>query len=314
MTSPKEGIARISALPVGVTMLVHVAACAAWFFAWPVCAGFDGDTLSHLGIAVAVAQEITQETVQEHATAVPAQKGETEAVLRQHAHGFAMRTEGTEPPANQPASPEPALAAEAPFGRTAERVSEGEILRKWTRVQSEIRKNNEVLARCREDASSCPLAARRFLAIVDEGRARSGRARIGVINRGINLAIIPTSDVVQWGVVDRWSPPLETFTTHRGDCEDYAIAKYVALRAAGVASKDVKLVVVRNTDASENHAVVAVLLDGAWVILDNRWLTLVPDREVRRATPLFVIGEDGVRQFVTPTANARLRDGAPASF
>ena len=308
MTYPKEGIEHISAPPPGVAMLVRIAACVAWFFAWPICAGFDGDTLSHLGIAVAIAQEIAQETVQEHVTPAPApnvategELVETEAAPQQDAHKFTMRTEGAEPSPNQPVSPEPALAYETPFGLATERVSDGEILRKWRGVQSEIRENNKVLARCREDASSCPLAARRFLAIVDEGRARSGRARIGVINRGINLAIIPTSDLVQWGVVDRWSPPLETFTTHRGDCEDYAIAKYVALRAAGVAPKDVKLVVVRNTDASENHAIVSVRLDGAWVTLDNRRLTLVA-------------GPRGVRQFVTPTANARLRDGAPASF
>ena len=153
-----------------------------------------------------------------------------------------------------------------------------------------------------------------LLAIVDEGRAHSGRARIGVINRAINLAIIPTSDLVQWGVVDRWSAPLETFTTHRGDCEDYAIAKYVALRAAGVAPKDIKLIVVRNTDVGENHVVVAVQLDGAWVILDNRWLALVQDREMWRAIPLFEIDEDGVHQFVTPTTNAQVRDRALASL
>jgi predicted transglutaminase-like cysteine proteinase len=189
----------------------------------------------------------------------------------------------------------------------AERVSGGEILRTWRGVESEIREDKQVLARCRKDASSCPLAAQRFLAIVDEGRARSGRARIGVINRAINLAIMPTSDFVQWGVADRWSAPLETFTTRRGDCEDYAIAKYVALRAAGV-------VVVRNTDVSENHAVVAVRLDGAWVILDNRWLALVPDRKIWREIPVFEISEDGVRRFVVPTVNAQLADGPPASF
>ena len=121
-----------------------------------------------------------------------------------------------------------------------------------------------------------------------------------MINRAINLAIIPTSDVVQWGVVDRWSAPLETFTTRRGDCEDYAIAKYVALRAAGVAPQDIKLVVVHNIDISENHAVVAVRLDGAWVILDNRSLALVADREMW-ARPQCL---RGVHQFLTPTANA----------
>jgi predicted transglutaminase-like cysteine proteinase len=127
-----------------------------------------------------------------------------------------------------------------------------------------------------------------------------------VINRAINLAIIPTSDLVQWGVVDRWSAPLETL--------DYAIAKYVALQAAGVAPEDIELIVVRNTDTSENHAVVAVRLDGTWVILDNRRLALVPAREIRRATPLFVIDEQGVRQFMAPTANAQLREGVPALF
>lgn len=103
MTYPKEGIAHISALPPGVAMLVRIAACVAWFFAWPICAGFDGDTLSHLGIAVAIAQEIAQETVQEHVTPAPApnvategELVETEAAPQQDAHKFTMRTEGAE--------------------------------------------------------------------------------------------------------------------------------------------------------------------------------------------------------------------------
>jgi predicted transglutaminase-like cysteine proteinase len=276
-------------------MFARIAACAAWLFASPICAEIHGATLSIPGVAVT--------------------EGKTPVAPRQDTD-IAALSAGTEPaPTKRAVSPQTAPAPEtAPFGLAAERVSEGEILRKWMRVESEIREDKQILAHCREDASSCPLAAQRFLAIVDEGRARSGRARIGVINRAINLAIMPTSDLEQWGVADRWSAPLETFTTHRGDCEDYAIAKYVALQAAGVAPEDIKLVVVRNTDVSENHAVVAVRIDGAWVILDNRWLALASDREMRRATPLFEIDEDGVRQFKAPTANAQLPDGAPASF
>ena len=283
-------------------MPARVAACAAWAFAWPVWAGLDGGALPYPGIAVAMAQEVTpelaQKTAQQLALGAPRQGVQ-----------IAMSPEGIRPaPANKPAP------QALPFGLAAERVSEGKILHKWIDVQSEIREDKEILASCRENASSCPPAAQVFLAIVDEGRARSGRARIGVINRAINLAIIPTSDLVQWGVVDRWSAPLETFTTRRGDCEDYAIAKYVALQAAGVAPEDIELVVVRNTDTSENHAVVAVWLDGTWVILDNRRLALVPAREIRRATPLFVIDEQGVRQSMAPTANAQLREGVPALF
>jgi predicted transglutaminase-like cysteine proteinase len=184
---------------------------------------------------------------------------------------------------------------------------------KWSGVEAEIRAEDEVLDRCRE-GEWCPTAARRFLTIVDEGRARNDRARIGIINRAINFAIIPTSDVTQWGVADRWSAPFETFTTRRGDCEDYAIAKYVALRAAGVAEADVKLVVVRNTAAGEDHAVVAVRLDGAWIILDNRWLPLVRDREMPRARPLFVLDDNGVRRFVAPGPIAKLPEIAPGAF
>ncbi len=78
-----------------------------------------------------------------------------------------------------------------------------------------------------------------------------------------------------------------------------------------MAEKDVKLVVVRNTAVSENHAVVAVRLDANWVILDNRWLALVRDREMWRATPLFELDEHGVRQFVNPAAKIQQASSSP---
>jgi hypothetical protein len=39
---------------------------------------------------------------------------------------------------------------------------------------------------------------------------RSGRARVGLINRAADLAISPVSDERQWGVADHWSDPFET--------------------------------------------------------------------------------------------------------
>jgi hypothetical protein len=109
-------------------------------------------------------------------------EGKTQAAPRKDANA-AVTNAGTDlTPSNQAVPPETVPVPEAgPFGLAAEDVSEGEILRKWTGVESKIREDRQILAHCREDASSCPLAAQRFLAIVDEGRARSGRARIGVI-------------------------------------------------------------------------------------------------------------------------------------
>ena len=193
-------------------------------------------------------------------------------------------------------------------------VKGGDVLTKWNRVKADMRAESEVFARCRANMDSCPVAAKNFLAIVDQGRALTGRARIGVINRAINMAIEPMSDMAQWGVPDKWSAPLETFTTHKGDCDDYAIAKYVALIEAGIAADDVKLMIVHNTAAHEDHAVTAARLDGAWIILDNRWLKLVEDKAMPEAVPLFALDSEGARRYLPDVLIGARRSAAPASI
>ena len=196
-------------------------------------------------------------------------------------------------------------AAAEPFGRNAVPLTTGEVLTKWRGVVADIRAESDILAHCRDEAQTCPPAAQKFLAVIADGLAHDGRARIGVINRAINLAIQPMSDAAQWGVPDRWSGPLATFTTGRGDCEDYAIAKYVALRQAGIAEDDVRLVIVRDLAVDQDHAVVAARLDGQWIVLDNRRLTLVEDTGMPHVVPLFVLDHGGVKQFrPTTIANA----------
>jgi hypothetical protein len=95
------------------------------------------------------------------------------------------------------ASPNSAPLLAEPFGLAATPVGAGTILLKWRGVEADIRADRQILARC-ENEPACPQAARRFLAIVALGRAQRGRARIGVINRAINFAIKPMSDLAQW--------------------------------------------------------------------------------------------------------------------
>ncbi len=281
-------------------MLIRAAACAAVVFAWPVSTQIsdrDGRLLRP-EIVMAVDQQVG-------ATRRNAVEPEKQTAFARTADLAAPAAPLRATDANAAIASETIASEAEPFGLTAEPAVTGEILTKWGGIETQIKADNRMLAQCRNGGSWCPRAARRFLAIVDRGRARNDRARIGIINREINMSIIPTSDVAQWGVTDRWSPPLETFSTLRGDCEDYAIAKYVALRAAGIARQDIRLVVVRNNAAREHHAVVAVRLDGDWLILDNRWLALVHDREMWRATPLFELNDNGVRRFVDPAARIR---------
>ena len=88
------------------------------------------------------------------------------------------------------------------------------------------------------------------------GRRKAAPASASSTARSIS-PIRPMSDLAQWGVADRWSAPLATLTSGRGDCEDYAIAKYVALIEAGFAEDDVRLVIVRDIAIGEDHAIVA---------------------------------------------------------
>jgi predicted transglutaminase-like cysteine proteinase len=190
------------------------------------------------------------------------------------------------------------------FGMDTEPVTYGALLDKWRRVETAITKDLEFIAQC-QASQPCPAPAQELIDLSLEGAGRSGRARIGLINRAVNLAISPVSDETHWGVSDHWSGPLETLDSNSGDCEDYAIVKYVALLVAGLSKDAMKIVVLRNRLPNEDHAVVAVRVDHQWLILDNRTLTLVRDTDVTRAIPEFVLDHEGVKRFNWASRNRR---------
>jgi Bacterial transglutaminase-like cysteine proteinase BTLCP len=138
------------------------------------------------------------------------------------------------------------------------------------------------------------------------GRRANRPSTCGPDQQGSDLAISPFSDEMQWGVADHWSDPFETLLSNRGDCEDYAILKYAALLEAGIPKDDIKIVILKNFFPNENHAAVATRVDGQWLILDNRTLTLVRDTDVTRAIPEFVLDHEGVKRFTLASQNRRV--------
>lgn len=194
-----------------------------------------------------------------------------------------------------------------PFGLFASPLYEGGLLEKWLGLERKLEDERVQLALCDGDRERCVSpAALRFLAIVDDARAREGRARLGEINRAINLAIRPMSDQAQYGEIDVWSSPLATFAHGAGDCEDYAIAKFVALRMAGIAPDDLRIVIMRDTIHGEDHAVAVARLDGHWLTLDNRRMAMVEDANIRNFRPLFVINQYGAMRYADAPLLANL--------
>ncbi|MCW5692912.1 MAG: transglutaminase-like cysteine peptidase [Pseudolabrys sp.] len=185
--------------------------------------------------------------------------------------------------------------APAPFGLTQPALAAAPaqvMTTKWQAMQAVIAIESRAIAACRETPALCSPAAARFTAILDAARAETGRARIGAINRAINLAIRPQRDSAQFGATDIWQSPLMTFANGAGDCEDYAIAKYAALREAGVSADDLKLVIVHDARLGEDHAVTAARSDGEWLILDNRKMLLLADSQMPDLKPLIALGEE----------------------
>jgi len=197
---------------------------------------------------------------------------------------------------------EPDYRLSEPFGLDTSAPVSGDLQNKWSAVTKELPHEHEILARCRTDADACPSAAKKFLGIVDKAMKRGGLARIGELNRAINLSIKWVDDMTQYGVPDLWATPLMSFDSEAGNCKDYAIAKYVALQEMGFAADDLRLVVVRDRPTNQLHAVTAVRYEDHWLILDNRTFIMVQDVDIATYNPLFVIDKEGVKRMMPVAA------------
>ncbi len=74
---------------------------------------------------------------------------------------------------------------------------------------------------------------------------RSPIEKIKLVNQFFNQNLRYTEDLVLWKKSDYWATPLETLGVRAGDCDDYAIAKYLTLLRMGVPIENLRLIYVR---------------------------------------------------------------------
>lgn len=114
--------------------------------------------------------------------------------------------------------------------------------------------------------------------------------QIAEINDFFN-AMPYVSDMDNYGVVDLWQTPYELME-RGGDCEDYAIAKYISLKRLGVPEDRLRLLVVRDQKLGGIiHAVLEVKVGSEMRILDNQASDVRLASEVFHYQPLFAINE-----------------------
>ena len=100
-------------------------------------------------------------------------------------------------------------------------------------------------------------------------------------------------DQANWRQLDYWATPLQFLARSGGDCEDFAIVKYLALRELGMDVDDLRIVIVRDHARGIAHAVLAVYVDGRPLILDNQRDDVVVADLIPDYVPVYSLNERG---------------------
>lgn len=117
--------------------------------------------------------------------------------------------------------------------------------------------------------------------------------QIRYVNQLFNTWIYK-DDLKTYGQHDYWASPRE-FIANAGDCEDYAIIKYFAMRALGVPARDLCIVVLYVPKARIGHAVLVVQDYDGFYVLDNDSDAIVArNNSLELYIPEFYINEEGI--------------------
>ncbi|MDR3300603.1 MAG: transglutaminase-like cysteine peptidase [Candidatus Accumulibacter sp.] len=168
----------------------------------------------------------------------------------------------------------------------------------------------------RFDSSRVPLLDA-WLAMVDSARALKEQAKLTRVNDFINGRFAFEEDIVVWGQSDYWATPLEMIGKGRGDCEDFAIIKYVSLRMAGMTSSKLRLVYSKaRLDGLAGPVWVAHMVLAYYptpsaepLVLDNLNGTILPASRRPDLQPIFSFNSDGIFAGVSGQGAAKAAAG-----
>ena len=134
-------------------------------------------------------------------------------------------------------------------------------------------------------------AKNRFIALntmLEKNKNSDLRTKLEKINDFFN-DIKYASDQTVYGTSDYWANPYEFLAKDKGDCEDYTIAKYLALEYLGVPTSKMFLSYVRVKSSNEAHMVLTYFETPSSepLVLDNLRKTIQPASKRDDLIPVF---------------------------
>jgi predicted transglutaminase-like cysteine proteinase len=180
----------------------------------------------------------------------------------------------------------------------------------WTLAQSGLDRM-QLLAQQRYGAPAADTVGN-WHRMLEESRTLSDDEKLKAVNLFFNRRIYFNSDQAVWGVPDHWATPLEFMGKAQGDCEDFAIAKYISLLLLGVPNDKLRLIYVRARFGSaallnsEAHMVLGYYADPAGdpVILDSLLNSIRPAAARADLVPIFSFNTQGLWVPGTSTVGA----------
>jgi len=132
--------------------------------------------------------------------------------------------------------------------------------------------------------------------LIQEVQGASDYIRLNRVNTFFNQNVTYANDIDHWKQKDYWATPVETLATGSGDCEDYAIAKYVSLRAAGIPDEKLRMMYVRALSVNEPHMVLIYLQseNAIPLVLDNMVSKVLPASRRADLKPIYGFNAEGL--------------------
>lgn len=189
------------------------------------------------------------------------------------------------------ASPAQAQDAQQPsfFNSTERRSSNIIPFRKWTDTLARIRAEEQRETACGPDhPETCPYAY--LEAFLARARADDPWRQLVAVNYEMNKRRY-VSDQANWGVEDYWETPGEFIRRGSGDCEDFSIAKYFALRRLGWSADALRIAAVIDVNGNIGHAILVATYNGITYLLDNQIRSVTETASVRTYVPVYSINE-----------------------
>jgi predicted transglutaminase-like cysteine proteinase len=168
--------------------------------------------------------------------------------------------------------------------------ADGNLILQWQRVRAWIEAEDAGFRACIAAARDCGTYEHlRWRSLIVGAEALPPMGRLHAVNRYFNQwPYLEDSEI--YGADDYWATPLE-FARQSGDCEDFAIAKFMALRHLGFANAALRIVIITDQIRRKIHAVLAVYLGGDILILDSLSNGIFSDRTYQHYIPHYSMNE-----------------------